>query len=107
MTPIYNYGKRLMDLQTRYYSKMLEKEPRDYLYFPPAGRDEVVTVENRKRGADNYLQFDRIMKCSKPAQPVQAKKLHGTPLFKEPGYFKEESLDIGLKKKLKKLRSQT
>ena len=55
--------------------------------FHHQGRDEVVTVEKRKRGADNYVQFDRIMKCSKPAQPVQAKKLHGTPLFKEPGYF--------------------
>ena len=51
-----------MDLQTRYYNKMLEKESRDFFCFPPAGRDEVVTVESRKRGADNSLQFDRIMK---------------------------------------------
>ena len=43
------------------------------------------------------------MKCSKPAQPVQAKKLHGTPLFKEPGYFEEESLDIGMKTNCKKV----
>ena len=55
-------GERLMDLQTRYYNKTLEKESRDFFCFPPAGRDEVMTVESRKRGADNSLQFDRIMK---------------------------------------------
>ena len=84
-----------MDLQTRYYNEMLEKESRDFFCFPPAGMDEVVTAESRKRCADNSLQFHRIMICSKPAQPVRAKKLHGTPLIKEPGYLEEESLDIG------------
>ena len=54
--------ERLMDLQTRYYNKMLEKESRDFFCFPPARRDGVVTVESRKRGTDNSLQFDGIMK---------------------------------------------
>ena len=58
--------ERLMDLQTRYYNQMLEKESRDFFCFPPAELDEVVTVESRKRGTDNSLQFNRIMKCSKP-----------------------------------------
>ena len=43
------------------------------------------------------------MKCRKPAQPVQAKKLHGTPLFKEPVYFEEESLDIDQENNCKKV----
>ena len=43
------------------------------------------------------------MKCRKPAQPVQTKKLHGTPLFKEPVYFEEESLDIGQENNCKKV----
>ena len=86
-----------MDLQNRYFNEMLEKESRNSFCFPPAERDEVVTVESRKRGADNSLQFDRIMKCSKSAHYVQAKKLHGAPLFKEPGHCEEESLDIGQK----------
>ena len=58
--------ERLMDLQTRYYNQMLEKESRDFFCFPPAELDEVVTVESRKRGTDNSLQFNGIMKCSKP-----------------------------------------
>ena len=29
--------------------------------------------------------------------------MHGTPLFKEPGYFEEESLDIGKKTNCKKV----
>ena len=40
--------QHLMDLQTRYYNEMLEKESRDFFCFPTAGRDEVVIVESRK-----------------------------------------------------------
>ena len=69
-----------MDLQTTYYNKMLEKE-NSLLAHSFHGRDEILTLETRKRGADNAIQFERIVKCSKPLSPVLPKKLHGTALF--------------------------
>ena len=47
---------------------MLKKETELlFAVTPPADRDETVTYESRKRRADNSLQFDRIMKSSKPS----------------------------------------
>ena len=72
--------ERLMDLQTTYYNKMLEKE-NSLLADSFRGRDEILTLETRKRGADNAIQFERIVKCSKPSSPVLPKKLYGAALF--------------------------
>ena len=38
----------LMDLQTRYYNEMLEKESRDFFCVQPAGRDEVATGQKKE-----------------------------------------------------------
>ena len=74
----------LMDLQADYYNKMLENEARDSIFTVLShNRDEVVTVESWKRGADNSFQFDMVMKCSKPSLPALPRKLHGTALLKK------------------------
>ena len=93
--------ERLIDLQTEYYS-MKERKKTELLFpiTPPGDRNETVTCESRKRGADNSLQFDRIMKSSKPslAAVPSNKLLNGIPYFKK-GYFDEVSLDIGTRNK--------
>ena len=54
-----------------------------------------MTYESKKRGADNSLQFDRIMKYSKPSPLTTAHKLlNGTPYFKKE-HFDEVSIIIG------------
>ena len=88
--------ERLSQYQAVYYNMMLDKEAKESLFdVGSANRDEYVTAESRKRGADNTFQFDRIMKCSRPSATKQVKKLHGTPYFKVKGYFEEKNLDIG------------
>lgn len=78
-----------MDLQADYYNKMLENEARDSIFTARShNRDEVVTVESRKRGADNSFQLDMVMKCSKPSLPALPRKLHGTALLKKKGTLK-------------------
>ena len=52
-------------------------------------------TEDRKRGADNSFQFDRIMKSSKPLSPTVPKLLNGTAYLKQKGYFEQDSIDIG------------
>ena len=88
---------RLEEIQTSYYNMTLDKEARGSLFdVSSSNRDDYVTAESRKRGADNSLQFDRIMKCSRSSASGEVKnKLHGTPYFKAKGCFKEENLDIG------------
>ena len=46
--------ERLMDLQTTYYNKMLEKE-NSLLADSFRSRDEILTLETRKRGTDNAI----------------------------------------------------
>ena len=53
---------------------MLGKKTELLFGLTPRDRDETVTYESRKRGANNSFQFDRIMKTSKPSSPVQPKK---------------------------------
>ena len=88
---------RLEEIQTSYYNMMLDKETMEFpFYVSSPSRDEYVTVESRKRGPDNSLQFDRIMKCSRPSASGEVrKKLHGAPYFKVKGYSEEENRDIG------------
>ena len=46
-----------------------------------------------KRGVtDNSFHVDSLLKIKK--KPSDHKTLHGTPVFAEKGYFKEESLGI-------------
>ena len=87
--------ERLVSLQTDYYNMMLNKETKLLFGLTPRDRDETVTYESRKRGADNSLQFDRIMKSSKASSPFQPKKLHGTAYFKQRGCFEQVSVDTG------------
>ena len=75
---------------------MLEKEMELlFAITSPANRDETVTYESRKTGADNSLQFNRIMKSSKPslAASPSNKLLNSTAYFKK-GYFDEVSISI-------------
>ena len=72
----------------------------------PGDRDYNFTYKSRKRGAGNSLQFDRIVKSSKPS-PVQLKKFHGTAYFKQRGYFEQVSIDIGTRNNSPKASSPT
>ena len=76
--------ERLIDLQIDYCNMMLKKEM-EFLFaiMPLANRDETITYKSRKRGADNSLQFDRIMKSSKPslAAAPSNKLFNGTMYF--------------------------
>ena len=73
---------------------MLEKET-DFLFnYSPSDRDETVTLESRKGGADNSFQSDRIMKSSKPPSPTVPKLLNGTTYFKQKSYFEQPCIDI-------------
>ena len=88
--------ERLSRYQTDNYNMILDKEAKESLFdVGSANRDEYITVESRKRDADNTFQFNRIMKCSRLSTTKQVKNLHGTPYLKVKGYFKEENLDIG------------
>ena len=67
---------------------MLNKETELLFSIPPPRyRDKTVIYESRESGANNSLQFDRIMKSSKPSLPVLPKKLNGTACFKQKGYL--------------------
>ena len=57
---------RLMDLQVRYYNDMI-KNQNNFLVAPNKNRDEILTIESRKRGPDNSLQFERKTKVSRPS----------------------------------------
>ena len=49
--------ERLSQYQTDYYNMMLDKEAKESLFdVRSPNRDEYVTVDNRKRGADNNFQ---------------------------------------------------
>ena len=89
--------------QTDYYNMMIVKEAKESLFDVGSGnRDNSVTFESRKRGADNKFEH-KIMKCSRPSANKQVKKLHGTPYFKVKGYFEEENLNIGERNNCKKV----
>ena len=54
---------RSVDLQVRYCNVMTEKQ-NNFLFVPNKSRNEILTIERRKRGSDNSWQFDRITKAS-------------------------------------------
>ena len=85
---------RLMDLQVRYYIEMIEKQ-NNFFFAPNKNRDEILTIESRKRGPDNSLQFDRITKASRP---FTLPKLFNGSLYFKKGPFEEVNIDIGTKK---------
>ena len=95
--------ERLSQYHTDYYNTMIAKEAKESLFDVGSGnRDNSITFESRKRGADNKFEH-KIMKCSRPSANKQVKKLHGTPYFKVKGYFEEENLDIGERNNCKKV----
>ena len=75
--------------------RKVDKETELLFGLTPRDRDKTVTYESRKTGADNSLQFDRIIKSSKLSSPVQQKRLHGTAYFNQRGYFEQVSVDTG------------
>ena len=88
-------SKHLIELQVQYYNTMLEK-PKELFFDGPSSsnnRDEIVSYESRKRGPDNSLQFDRIMKSSRPSTTVP--KLLNCTLYFKKGPYDEASIDIG------------
>ena len=82
-----------MDLQVQYYYDMIKKQ-NNFLFVPNKNRDEILTIESRKRGPDNWLQFDRITKTLRPS--TLSKLLNGTPYFKK-FPFEEVNIDAGTK----------
>ena len=96
--------ERLSQYQADYCNMMVAKEAKESLFDVGSGnRDDSVTFESRKRGADNKFEHNKIMKCSRPSANKQVKKLHGTPYFKVKRYFEEENLDIGERNSCKKV----
>ena len=86
----------LSQCQTDCYNMILVKEAKESLFdIGSANRDEYVTIEGRKKGADKSFQLDRIMEFGRPSTTKQVKNLHGTQYIKVKGYFEEENLDIG------------
>ena len=89
----------LAELQEDYYKRMLKKETERLFDGPPApsfsriNRDEIVTYKSRKRGADNSLQLDRIMKASRPSEHCTKPLLNGVFYFKK-GFFEESVIDV-------------
>ena len=96
--------ERLSQYQADYCNMMIAKEAKESLFDVGSGnRDDSITFESRKRGADNKFEHNKIMKCSRPSANKQVKKLHGTPYFKVKRYFEEENLDIGERNSCKKV----
>ena len=103
-TPRLLEPERLSQYQTDYYNMMIDKEAKESLFEVGSGnKDDYITFESRKRGADNKSVYNKIMKCSRPSVNKQVKKLHETPYFKVKGYFEEENLDIGEMNNCKKV----
>ena len=95
---------RLSQYQTDYYNMIIDKEAKESVFDVRSGnREDYITFESRKRGADNNFEYNKIMKCSRPSANKQVTKLHGTPYFKVKGCFKEENLDVGERNNCKKV----
>ena len=84
----------LFKLRKAYYKMMLEKETDFFLTTLHVTEMRQLPTKVEK-GARITLQFDRIMKSSKPSSPTVPKLLNGTPYIKQKGYFEQLYIDLG------------